>query len=176
MENETKANNMKYKSIAIFDLDETVIDSKHRTPNNPDGTLNLAAYIENHKPENVAKDTLLPLAKTFINLAARPDVYIIICTARDMKPCDYEFLQKHGLHANLILSRDKASKKHYAMKDGDYKTTWLKKILSLKQFANLPAVMWDDAKPVKTAIRKMGIPVICAHKANKYLHKMGYAV
>lgn len=171
-----KDNQMQYKSIAIFDLDETVIDSKHRTPNNPDGTLNLAAYIENHTPENVAKDKLLPLAKTFKALASRPDVYVIICTARDMKDCDYQFLKNNGLHANMILSRDKASKAHYAMKDGDYKTAWLTRVLNLKQFKNLPAVMWDDAKPVKSAIRKLGIPVICAHKANKYLHNIGYAV
>lgn len=159
----------KFNSIAIFDLDETVINSAHRTPNNPDGTLNLAAYIEKHTPENVAKDTLLPLANTFLNLVKRDDVYIIICTARDMKECDYEFLTKNGLHANLILSRDKASAKHYKMGDGDYKTTWLKKTLGLKQFKGLPVIMWDDAKPVKSAVRKMGIPVICAHKANKYL-------
>jgi hypothetical protein len=166
----------KYSSIAIFDLDETVIDSKHRTPNFPDGTLNLEAYIKNHTPENVAKDTLLPLAKTFFSVASNPSVYVVICTARDMKPCDYEFLKENGLHANMILSRDKASEKHYKMKDGEYKVTWLKKLRNLKQFRNLPAIMFDDAKPVKSAVRKMGIPVICAHKANKYLHNLGYSV
>ena len=161
--------NMKFNSIAIFDLDETVIDSKHRTPNFPDGTLNLAAYLENHTPENVEKDNLLPLANTMKNLYARGDVYIVVCTARDMKQCDYDFLKNNGLHYHLIMSRDKAKKAHYKMRDGDYKTTWLKMLFNLRQFRNLPKIMWDDAKPVKSAIRKMGIPVICAHKANKYL-------
>ena len=33
------------KRVVIFDLDETVVDSAHRTPNNPDGTLNLSRYL-----------------------------------------------------------------------------------------------------------------------------------
>ena len=32
------------KKVVVFDLDGTVIDSAHRTPNLPDGTLDLAGY------------------------------------------------------------------------------------------------------------------------------------
>ena len=170
MASSTKEKDLKmFKGIAIFDLDETVIDSKHRTPNNPDGTLNLAAYMENHTAENVAKDKLLPLANSIKNLYESGKIYIVICTARDMKDCDYKFLADNGIKYHLIMSRDKAKKAHYKMSDGDYKTTWLKMLFNLRQFKNLPKIMWDDAKPVKSAVRKMGIPVICAHKANKYL-------
>ena len=57
------------KKIAIFDLDGTVIDSSHRTPNKPDGTLDLEGYFELRTRKNIFKDTLLPLADTF---AAKP--------------------------------------------------------------------------------------------------------
>lgn len=159
------------RNVVIFDLDETVIDSRHRTPNNPDGTLNLAAYIEKHTPENVAKDTLLPLADVMKACYARGD-YVIVLTARDMKRCDYDFLDFHGLRYNLILSRDKASEKHYNMRDGEYKKRYIKPLLNLKQFKGANIVMFDDAKPVKETLREL-FPVFCAHKMNKRLAKLG---
>ena len=158
-------------NVVIFDLDETVIDSRHRTPNNPDGTLNLQAYIEKHTPENVARDTLLPLADVMRACYTRGD-YVVVLTARDMKPCDYDFLAAHGLHYNLIMSRDRAKPKHYALKDGEYKKRWVKPLLNLRQFKNANIVMFDDAKPVKENLREL-FPVICAHKANKRLAKIG---
>ena len=150
--------------IAIFDLDETVIDSRHRTPNHPDGTLNLAAYIENHTPENVAKDTLLPLADV-MRAVYDSGAYVIVLTARDMKQCDYDYLTDNGLKYHKIMSRDQASEAHYKMKDGDYKARWILPFLNLKQFAKKPVVMFDDAKPVKARLRKH-FPVMCAHKIN----------
>jgi hypothetical protein len=50
------------KKIAIFDLDGTVIDSEHRTPNKADGTLDLERYFELKTRENIFRDTVLPLA------------------------------------------------------------------------------------------------------------------
>ena len=152
------------KNIIIFDLDETVINSTHRTPNNPDGTLNLDAYIRLHNPENVAKDTLLPIAQLMRARYAMGD-YIIVLTARDMKPCDYQFLNDYNLPYHKIMSRDQASANHYKMKDGEYKMRWIKSFLNLKQFAGLQVIMFDDAKPVKSALRKL-FPVLCAHKVN----------
>ena len=43
------------KEVAIFDLDGTIIDSSHRTPNNLDGTLNLERYHEMFNRSNVRK-------------------------------------------------------------------------------------------------------------------------
>ena len=150
------------KPTLIFDLDETVIDSRHRTPNNPDGTLNLPAYIANHSHKNVFRDKLLPLARVMRN-AKKSGYKIVILTARDMKKCDYHYLNFHGLHADLILSRDIASREHYNMNDGDYKAHYIK-------MHNLNhAVMIDDSPKVKTALRKIGMPVLCAHKLNKRL-------
>lgn len=152
------------KNILIFDLDETVINSAHRTPNNPDGTLNLAAYIEKHTPENVAKDTLLPLARVMREAYAKGD-YVIVLTARDMQECDYRFLRDHGLRYHKIMSRDQVSESHYRAKDGEYKRRWIVPFLNLKQFRNAAVTMFEDAAPVKSALRKY-FPVLCANKIN----------
>ena len=150
----------------IFDLDETVIDSKHRTPNNPDGTLNLAAYRANHNRKNVFKDKLLPLAKTMRKLHELGHE-IIILTARDMAKFDYDYLNFHNLKFTKILSRDNADTIHYSLPDGEYKAHWILK-------AGIPvdgAVMFEDSPKVKSALRKMGLPVLCAHKINRKLKK-----
>jgi hypothetical protein len=160
--------NKQTRNLVIFDLDETAINSSHRTPNFPDGTLNLQAYIANHTPENVAKDTLLPIAKLMRERHAMGD-YILILTARDMKACDYEFIHNAGLPYHKIMSRDKCkTDKHYKMRDGEYKLHWIKSFLNLVQFAKMQVIMFDDAKPVKSVLRKL-FPVLCAHKVNARL-------
>lgn len=159
---------MKNKKITlVFDLDETVINSSHRTPNFPDGTLNLQAYRENHTAENVAKDTLLPLART-MQKAIENGYNVAILTARDMKQCDYAFLARHGIYARFIYSRDKCkTKKHYNMRDGDYKVTWFKKFP--KTLTKNHVIMFDDSKVVKKAMREIGVVCLCAHKINSKL-------
>lgn len=150
----------------VFDLDETVINSKHRTPNHPDGTLNLQAYIQNHTPENVAKDTLLPLAREMQRMLNQ-GYHVAVLTARDMHDCDYKYLAENGIFPSMIMSRDQVANDHYRLSDGAYKARWLRIM-----FGDLrsPMVMFDDSAPVKTTLRKLGIPVLCAHKVNRRLH------
>jgi len=159
------------KQIVIFDLDGTAIDSAHRTPNNADGTLNLEAYIARHTPENVARDTLLPIAR-LIRAAYTSGAYVIILTARDMKECDYAYLAAHGIAAHKIMSRDRCkSVKHYRAADGKYKANWIRPFLNLRQFKGAAVVMFDDAAPVKTELRRI-FPVMCANKVNRRLHNV----
>ena len=48
------------KRIVVFDLDETIIDSKHRTPNRPDGTLDLDRYFAMKNRESIFLPFYLP--------------------------------------------------------------------------------------------------------------------
>lgn len=156
--------------VIIFDLDETLIDSKHRTPRNADGTVNLEHYRKHATKENIFKDKLLPLASEARRLYASGEHYIIFCTARHMHDADYMFLHRHGLKANTILSRDRASSKHYLMGDADYKTTWLRPFKTLRQFIGEQFVMFEDEKRVISAMRKIGINCINATTLNKRLN------
>ena len=85
------------KKIAIFDLDGTVIDSDHRTPNKADGTLDLDRYFELKTRENIFRDTVLPLAERMKEMYDSGDWHIVICTARDMDQNDFDFLADNDL-------------------------------------------------------------------------------
>jgi hypothetical protein len=88
----------------IFDLDHTVIDSSHRQSTLKCGSLDLANWIQNNTPENIARDTLLPLADLWKTLDKQGQM-IGVCTARVLQDADYEFLADNGLEYDFILSR-----------------------------------------------------------------------
>lgn len=155
------------KRVVIFDLDETIIDSKHRTPNHPDGTLNLALYFEMKNRASIFLDSLLPLAAFFKGLD-RSENYIIICTARAMNQDDYDYLEHKGLHAHKVLCRPLDGSENH-IKDAVLKQRKIKRLQNLKQFRDKPFVMFDDAKPVISAMRKAGIPCLNAVKVNQRL-------
>lgn len=156
-----------YKRIVIFDLDETAVDSAHRTPNHPDGTLNLPLYLEMKTRENTLRDGLHPLADFWRGLC-RETNYIMVCTARTWKDFDQEFLDMHGLFAHKILHR-KADGSENHMRDPILKRRWISRMLNLKQFQGLPVIMFDDAKPVISEMRKMGLVCLNAVKVNERL-------
>ena len=158
---------MAYKNIIIFDLDATIVDSAHRTPNHPDGTLNLPLYLEMKTRENTLQDGLLPLAEYWKKLCKKEN-YIVVCTARTWMDFDQEFLDMHGLVAHKILHR-KSDGSENRVKDGLLKRRWLRTILNLKQFKNLPTIMFDDAAPVIAEMRKMGLTCLNAIKVNQKL-------
>jgi FMN phosphatase YigB (HAD superfamily) len=131
------------KPIVIFDLDETIIDSSHRTPNNPDGTLDLAKYLENKTRENIFKDKLLPLASKMKEMYESQYFHVVICTARDMDKDDFDFLEFHGLKYDEIFHRGNVRKPHHHnLPDAEYKTKQLKK------YKNTRYTFYDDAAPI----------------------------
>jgi len=155
------------KRVVVFDLDETVIDSSHRVPNNPDGTLNLPLYLKMKCRKLVMRDRLLPLINIMRSLC-RKDNYIVICTAREMASYDYEFLLRHGIHAHKIFNRS-ACGKDRKTKDAVLKSRWLNNLRNLKQFRNLPWYMFDDAAPVISQMRQDGIICLNSVKVNRRL-------
>jgi hypothetical protein len=151
------------KNIIIFDLDMTVVDSRHRTPNKPDGTLDLQGYFNLRNRDSIMRDTLLPLAKAMRALAK--DNYIIIATARSVDEADYEFMKRNNLPYNKFFSREWGSME----KDASLKLRQIKKLLNLRQFHGKPCYMFDDASPVIREMRKAGIRCLNSHKVNRKL-------
>jgi len=90
------------KKTAVFDLDGTIINSTHRTPNNADGTLDLKRYFENKTRESIFRDTLLPLADKMKQMYDSGQYHIVICTAREMDQDDFDFLDYHGIKYDEI--------------------------------------------------------------------------
>ena len=158
---------MTFKRLAIFDLDETLIDSKHRTPNRPDGTLDLDRYFALKNRESIFQDSLLPLAAFFKSLD-RSENYVVICTARAMNQDDYDYLEANGIYAHRILCRPLDGSENH-IKDGALKARKIQRLRNLRQFAGKPVYMWDDAIPVIRAMRRIGVICLNAIKVNQRL-------
>ena len=141
--------------IYIFDLDGTVIDSSHRFSGTAEGKLDLAKWIENSTRKNIFKDSLLPLAD-FMKALIKADKNVWICTARNMKKADFDFLAFHGLNAKIILSRKEGDFRN----DHDLKTAKLKRLFNLKQFQGMEKIMFDDNKIIRKELQKIGIKTL----------------
>jgi len=88
----------------VFDLDGTVIDSRHRYKTLENGDIDLEHWIANAAiREQVFKDTLLPLAAEMKRRYYSD--YVIICTSRAMTQHDFDYLDAMGLHSDAILFR-----------------------------------------------------------------------
>ena len=154
------------KNIVIFDLDQTVIDSSHRSPNNSDGTINLEKYFKSRTRTNIFRDKLLPLSRIFKQLKNDGN-YIIVATSRNIDHDDVDFLKSKGLNPDMILSRKWIIEN--AVHDADLKARKLNSLFNLKQFKNVPKFMFDDAPSIISKMRKLGIVTLNAIKINEKL-------
>lgn len=142
--------------IIIFDLDGTVICTKHRYRNLPDGTIDLDYWFANAVPEKIAQDTLLPLASTMKHYYA-DNHYIVICTARTMSTADYDYVNKN-LPYHVLLSRPEND----FSGDGELKSNLLNQWAKRR---NLPenwrenAIMFDDN--IKVIQRMIADKLLC---------------
>lgn len=93
----------KIKHVAIYDLDGTVVCSKHRY-RVKDGKIDLPHWKANaHK---CTEDKLLPLAKRYKRDLKSGKKFVILATARKLGKLDYEFIkQKLGM-PDAIVSRE----------------------------------------------------------------------
>ena len=140
----------------FFDLDHTVIDSSHRQITRPDGSLDLAAWIQNNTKANIMADTLLPLAAQWRRLAKK-NVTIIICTARVMGEHDYEYLRANGLRWDVCLSRPMGD----STPDAELKERMIRRYaqarpMSWARFC-ATSVFYDDNKNVLAMLDRIGI-------------------
>ena len=141
------------KPIFIFDLDGTVINSKHRTPLTQSGNLHLSRYKrESTTPDKIFADTLYPLAK-FMKLLIKKGCNVWICTAREMTQADYDYLAIHDIKPKIILSRPKDDKR----KDNDLIRNLLNKLFNLKPYRNQRKIMFDDSVEVSKELEKIGV-------------------
>ena len=137
--------------LFIFDLDHTLIDSSHRQLTRPDGSLDLDHWRENCTPEQIFRDTLLPLGRQVAHyLRHVPAGRInIACTARVMQEADYQMLLSYNLRFDAILSRPEDC----TDSDHELKERLLRRfaITQRMPFARLmkTAHFWDDNEKIR---------------------------
>ena len=152
----------------FFDLDHTVIDSSHRQITRPDGSLDLAAWIQNNTRENIMGDSLLPLAAQWRRVD-RKGATIIICTARVMGAHDYEFLRANGLRWDACLSRREGD----ATPDADLKEKMIRQYaqarpMSWARFC-ATSIFFDDNANVLSMLDRIGIKAYDSISLNETL-------
>ena len=152
--------------LYIFDLDGTVIDSSHRQNTRPDGSLDLAHWIENNTVDKILADSLLPLAEKMREV--RSDTVAVI-TARVIQDADLAFLKRHNLKFDFLFSRaqgnstpDDLLKRRAILKLAakmNKSIAWMRK----------NAIFFDDNLEVLSMVRYNGIKTINATLANERL-------
>jgi phosphoglycolate phosphatase-like HAD superfamily hydrolase len=140
--------------VHIFDLDGTVIDSRHRYASLPNGDIDLPKWIEKNTPENIMLDTLLPRAAT-MRQVFNEGFHTIICTARQFQQADFDFLERHNLLADAILFRPTGVNDG----DADLKEYMLDEYLSGHDtcLEAIRAVMYEDNISVIQRLRRRGV-------------------
>jgi len=134
---------MKKTQIFIFDLDDTVIDSSHRATlkvDNGSVVLDLDAWRKDSTYENIMKDRLLPLSNYMRECINAEHTFVWVCTARNMQQADHDFLAKHELTPNLVLSRQLDDDRE----DHILKFKMINKLLQLKPFKDCETIFFDD--------------------------------
>jgi|TARA_B100000519_G_scaffold189841_1_gene188738 phosphoglycolate phosphatase-like HAD superfamily hydrolase len=144
--------------LYIYDLDGTIIDSSHRLG---DGSLD--DWFANNSPDNIAKDSLLPLAQ-HLQMQNKKGNATAVCTSRQMTDADYQFLVDNGINPVFILSR----------KHGDNTSCGAMKLDLIRKFVNRMgyawgdfirnAVMFDDNDDVLDTLSNSGMNLIDARK------------
>ena len=172
-------------TLHIFDLDQTVINSDHRTlpaicPVTQN--LDLAHYRKLATHDNIMLDKLLPLAEYMRELLDSGEKVAIV-TARHLQKSDRVFLRKNGLRAATICSRDVchiASEftgltpvQHSSLKDADYKKLWFKWLAAKRYTQAQTFVVYDDHKGVLEVARSLGFIAKDAIQLNKMFER-GY--
>lgn len=153
---------------AIFDLDGTVLCSKHRQLTCPDGTLNLSHWIENSTPEKVLKDSVLPIAD-IMRKSFNKNYETLVCTARVMGDVDFLLLKKHELNYHAILHRPEGCNTQDALlKEIQLRLYAQSRGISWKQFI-AETIMFDDSASVLARMSEIGLKCFNAVEFNQIL-------
>jgi len=129
--------------LIIFDLDGTVIDSSARRVVRDDGSLDLDAWRKS-TPEG---DTLLPLARTMRRMILAGE-RVAICTSRVLAAADWDFLARHKILPEIVISRDPQDERD----DVPYKVARLGEAFTRAELAH--AVFYDDHPGIRSAVAR----------------------
>jgi hydroxymethylpyrimidine pyrophosphatase-like HAD family hydrolase len=130
----------KYRKIAAYDLDGTLLDSSHRYRALPNGNVDLDHWLANRY--RCLNDTLLPLADTYKAHLAEPQTYVIICTLRTPTALDILAIRTLLGMPDLLIMNDKDQRTDMR----NYKRRHFARLFNLRQFKHLPRFFWEDSQ------------------------------
>lgn len=138
-----------FQEIRVYDVDGVLVDSSHRYRNLPDGSIDLTYWKDNaHK---VNEDTLLPHVAQYRADCKSSEIYVIVCTARELHPRDLAFITGTLGKPNKIIMRPIGDN----TPDAILKTRALSRLFNLRQFAKLPRFLFEDNPRNIAALSKL---------------------
>lgn len=129
------------KNIHIYDLDGTLCNSEHRFRTLPNGKIDLDYWRENSTPEKIAQDSVKPLAIEYQRQLNSGEDYVIIATARIIDDATLNWLRSNIGMPHKLVGRMSADDNR---KGATLKIQGLRYLKTLKQFAKLPVVVYED--------------------------------
>ena len=154
--------------LYIFDLDGTVIDSSHRQNTRPDGSLDLAHWVENNTVEKILADSLLPLADKMRSVRSVKDTVAVI-TARVIQDADLAFLKRNDLKFDFLYSRAEGNRTPDDLLKRRAILKLARKLQRSMHWMRKNVVFFDDNLAVLDIMASMGIKTINATLANERL-------
>lgn len=152
----------------IFDLDGTVICSKHRYTALENGSIDLDAWIRDSNREKCLQDSLLPTVKT-MRLDYKNGCNVIVCTSRVLSEWDYEFFMENDIPYHVMLDRplgctlDCAELKEFQLRLYAHQNG-----ISWAKFCQT-SMFFEDADSVLERMLIIGLPTIDSRLWNKQL-------
>ena len=154
--------------LYIFDLDGTVIDSSHRQNTRPDGSLDLAHWVENNTVEKILADSLLPLADKMRSVRSVKDTVAVI-TARVIGDADLAFMKRNDLKFDFLYSRAEGNRTPDDLLKRRAILKLARKLQRSMHWMRKNTVFFDDNLAVLDIMASMGIKTINATLANERL-------
>jgi hypothetical protein len=144
---------MALKFLHVYDLDGVLVDSSHRVRYLANGKLDFDFWMSSFTPENVERDILLPHSWQYVDDILNPYCYVVLCSVR------------HNAAINVNQINDRIGSPDKLLLVGEsippfvaahlLKRRALQRIFNLRQFANLPRVLWEDNASTIDALRDM---------------------
>ena len=132
------------EQIKIYDMDGTIVCSKHRYQTAKCGTrIDLPHWRAHDIPEFISLDSLLPMAEAYKSDLDNPSIYVIIATARACEENDanYQFIAEKLGKPNKFIHRLGPDDNRGG---AQLKIQAIKPLLNLKQFKNAVVHIYED--------------------------------
>ena len=157
-----------HKWINLFDLDDTIVNSKHRSEFDENGALNVTHWNANNTLNNILQDHLIyNMTSVLKYFLGRTDCWNVAITSRELDDVDYIFFKTHNIMFNDTLHRGSSHLgndycNRYTLPDFELKDI----LLSNYKFDNEAGFAFDDKQHNLDVFEKHGFKTYNATHIN----------
>ncbi len=152
------------KTIYLYDLDNTLVNSSHRQHLDDNGDLIVDQWVKDSIPELIKKDTInFPILEILKHTERRSDSLNICITSRVMQKADYDFLDSYDITFDKFLHRGSGMMLHLKSVANSLTDEQLKSVLLENYFRlNNHRAGWgfDDKPYILDVFKRFGFKTV----------------